>query len=245
MQWELPNIIQLIFIIISCFLFFFIGFFVIRKKQKERPRIWVAFILLLIGLFSFSVNLLWDGLLLQISILPLGVWLVFLIYYFLDRHAAFYKHQNRWYRHRPYLWLGFFTNYLFLIMMVLAHLLFSLVYPSKQLITFISDSGGASTLRIHNTAETRVFDKQALQTQLHQAQLKQVDGGEWFSSSDPTFNHGEANEKFAYILVGTKAKWGSNLEPLIFVEDNGRGLLIQTEQQQYYFTLDQSIWEEE
>lgn len=194
-------------------------------------------VLLVVGLFSFSIDFYWQQTLVRLAILPLGVWLTFLIYYFRTK-------KDGWYRVRPYLWVGFFSNYLFLLITILSSLIFSAVYPNSQLTTYFTNPDDVSLVKTHTIAETKAIDTPTLKQQLTKAKQQSIEAIAWYEDSDPYHNNEKINEKFPYMLTGVKAKWGSGLDSIIFIENNGKGLLIQSEQGQAYYRLSESIWKE-
>lgn len=109
-----------------------IGIFAYRmmKKQAVKPKIWKVLVCVLVGVFSFSINLPPIGETpIKIAILPLGVWI---LYAFLKRK------EGRWQSYRPFAWLGFFANFIFLAAALLSVPVQHSIYPENELSTYIS-----------------------------------------------------------------------------------------------------------
>lgn len=97
------------------------------RKQTEKPVIWKMVIIIYIGLFCFNFSFIVSETPVKIAILPLGVWILILV---------FGKRKERWKVYRPFAWLGFFGNYIFLITTLLSSLVQSLLYPTDKVETF-------------------------------------------------------------------------------------------------------------
>ena len=50
-------------------------------------------------------------------------------------------------------------------------------------------------------------------------------------------------ERFPYLLTGVKPKWGSGIPTLIYLEEDGKGILITTPKKQLYFRSQQALVE--
>ncbi|CAM5222527.1 hypothetical protein UACE39S_02711 [Ureibacillus acetophenoni] len=68
--------------------------------RTKRAKIAVAIV---VGLFTFSIN--FGNEMMKISILPLGVWILYF---------AFRNKGESWEKYRAYAWLGFWANFIFL-----------------------------------------------------------------------------------------------------------------------------------
>jgi hypothetical protein len=66
---------------------------------------------------------------------------------------------------------------------------------------------------------------------------------EWYYEAAVDVETKDREERFPYQIIGTKAKWGSGINTIIYVEDDGKGLLIWTPKKQYYYRTDTSLIE--
>ncbi|WP_047983236.1 hypothetical protein [Ornithinibacillus californiensis] len=208
----------------------------IYKKQIEKPKVWKIAVIIIVSLFSFSINWQMFNTLVKLSILPLGVWAIY----------VFFKWTGRnWEAYRRFAWLGFWANYLFLASTLLAIPIHHVVYPKDEAATYLSEFENASLVAVHPSAmEDGVLDKDRLKKELQAMKQETIYSDQWYE--DTYLNRGEINEKderFPYQLVNTDAAWGSGLHSVIFVEDDGKGVLITTAENQLYFRFDHSIIE--
>lgn len=207
------------------------------KKQIMKPKVWKVLLVLFIGLFSFSIH--WNALdtLLKLPILPLGVWIL----YFMLKGR-----NDSWQRHRVFAWLGFAANFIFLVSTLLTLLVHNLLYDKDDPTSFISRVEHAAIVHMHPSAGAveRTLDKESLAKQLHTMNEEQIDSDQWYQDtvmySDPSIKH----ERFPYLLIGASPKWGSGLRAVIYVEDDGKGILLTTAHQQLYFRFEQSVLKE-
>lgn len=210
----------------------------IYLKQEMKPKIWKLFIVLFFGLFSFSINLPYLGEQIKLAILPLGVWILYGIYS--------KKNGGRsWEKYRKYAWLGFFANYLFLAMSLAIPLIHGGIYPKNEISTYLSDFTKAEVFKTHPSAGDKILDSDSLFSQLKSMTKEPVYSDIWYQE---TFESGEEraqqDERFPYQLTGTGAKWGSGLSPMIFIEQDGKGVLITTAREQFYFRAEESFLKE-
>ncbi|WP_066305518.1 hypothetical protein [Bacillus sp. FJAT-29814] len=199
----------------------------IYKKQEIKPKIWKVIIIIFIGLFSFSIDWPLFDQVIRISILPLGVWILFLLR----------GRLPQWPFYRKYAWLGFFANFIFLAAGLLAIVCNQAVYPQNQLLTYLANVEQGFIINTHPAAENLSFDKENAPKLLLKGKEKLVRSTDWYELS-------ETSERFPYQLIGAKPKFGSNLSAIIYVEQDGKGLLIQTPNRHYYFRLDESLLKE-
>ncbi len=203
------------------------------KRQQEKPKIWKVIICMLVGLFSFSLNWKLFETPIKFAILPLGVWI---LYFLLNGK------KGRWERYRKFAWLGFFANYIFLAGTLLAVPLQHSIYSENELSTYIWDIENASIVNLHPTALDHSLDQESLREQVHSMVAKSVQGQQWYyeddmAKGDSTNRH----ERFPYLLAGTSAKWGSGLETMIYLEADGKGMLVTTAKRQLYFRSKESL----
>lgn len=209
--------------------------FRIYKAQLEKPKAWKIIVVILVGLFSFSIN--WNvfNTLVQIAILPLGVWI---LYVFLKRK------DGRWKKYRRFAWLGFWANFILLSMALIAIPINHLVYPKDQPLTYVANVENVSIVVIHPSANEHMLVKENLQKQIHNLKPKTFFSDEWYTETYMEAESSQRKERFPYLLINTLPKWGSGLAATIYIEKDGKGLLIATLNKQYYFHSDELLIEE-
>lgn len=212
---------------------------IVYKKQDSKPVIWKMLIVTLIGLFSFSINIPIMEQQVKLAILPLGVWILYGIYY--------RKNEGRsWQKYRRYAWIGFIANYFFLFMTLLIILIHEGIYPKHEIATYISDVKDASVIKTHPTGQNVHLEKGTLLSMLKEANWKPVYSEKWYQETYiHDENEGKKDEMFPYQLTGVKPKQGSGISSMIFIERDGKGILIANGQEQFYFRLDLPILKEE
>ncbi|MEK4423755.1 hypothetical protein [Solibacillus sp. FSL K6-1523] len=191
---------------------------------------WKVIIAILVGLFSFSFTFTVLGHAMKIAILPLGLWL---LYWLLGR-------RNSWEKYRKYAWLGFFANYLFFIFTVGGIFIHQAIYPKENIHTYISDLSEAKIIPTHPSAKGNIqFERDASQ-KLENFKEHHFFSDEWYREA-----YGGQDEvrieRFPYLVTDAHAKWGSGYTPLIYIEQDGKGVLITTGHNQIYFKSEQSI----
>ncbi|KIL50881.1 hypothetical protein [Jeotgalibacillus campisalis] len=203
------------------------------RKAENLPSIWKVAIAIAVGLFSFSINIPVAGELISLPILPLGVWA---LNFFLR------KRERSWERYRPFAWLGFGANFVFLILALLAIPLQNLIYPEDRLTTYVSDTENASLIVLHPSADdSAALDKKILLEQLEISNQQAVQSEEWYYDTVMDHEMEDRNERFPYQLAEVSAKWGSGFSPLVFIEEDGQGIVVMKEAEQKYFRLEHSI----
>lgn len=206
---------------------------IVYRKQAEKVALWKILIAYIIGLVSFSISFQYFGEGLKIAILPLGVWLLF---------AVLYRRKS-WQRYRKFAWLGFLSNFIFLGSALISIPIHHWIYPQNELNTFVADLSDAIIIVTHpsGNAQAQLIPQAA--EALEQPQHGYIDSIEWYNElafQEPT----DRQEKFPYLLLGTTARWGSGYKPTVFLERDGKGLLITTEKKQLYFRTPQSLLSE-
>lgn len=214
----------------------------VYRKQTEKPVIWKMAIILYIGLFCFNFSFMVSETPVKIAILPLGVWILILV---------FGKRKERWKVYRPFAWLGFFGNYIFLITTLLSILVQSLLYPTDKVETFLAELNNPGILLIHPSGKQAVLNKELLIESLSSWEIGKMDTQQWYYESFPEIKEEEweeeeqmphqTMERFPYILLGATPKWGIGYESTIYMERDGKGMLISTEKGQYYFRSSESV----
>ena len=209
------------------------------KKHGGGIKIWKAVLVLFVGLFSFSINLnIWNTAL-KLSILPLGVWILYFVL----------KRRNRWKSYRSFAWLGFGFNFIFIVASLVAIPFQQWIFPDKNPTTFMANLENAELITIHPSAKKNIeLDRKKLAGKFTHMKQREIYSDKWFSSiyeiSASEINKKE--EHFPYQLVGIKPKWGSGLpSPVLYIEKDGKGILITTSQHQLYYRLNDSVLKEE
>lgn len=212
------------------------------RKQTEKPVIWKMVIIIYIGLFCFNFSFIVSETPVKIAILPLGVWILILV---------FGKRKERWKVYRPFAWLGFFGNYIFLITTLLSSLVQSLLYPTDKVETFLAELNNPAILLIHPSGKQADLNKELFIESLSSWGIGKMDTQQWYYESFPEIKEEELEEegqmphqtmeRFPYILIGATPKWGIGYESTIYMERDGKGLLISTEKGQYYFRSSESV----
>ncbi|MGD7045944.1 hypothetical protein [Jeotgalibacillus proteolyticus] len=203
-----------------------------KKKEGNDVSIWKAVIAIAVGLFSFSINIPVFGEIIGLPVFPLGVWM--LIFFLRNRKSS-------WQRYRAFAWLGFGANYLFLVLALLAIPAQSLIYPEDQLATYISKIDDASLIALHPSAGSSTLNKEILGEQLEKSNSKSVQSEEWYYETEVDQEIEDRSERFPYQLAGVSTKWGSGFSSIVFIEEDGKGFLVQKGAKQKYFRSDQSI----
>ena len=211
-----------------------IGFFAYRiyKKQMVKPKVWKILIVLFVGLFSFSINWAMFDTIFKLPILPLGVWIL----YFVLKGK-----EERWQTYRSFAWLGFLANFIFLLLTLVSIPVHHALYPKNEPSTFISNVENASIITIHPSAKERSLNKESLMKQLQALRQETIYSDQWYTETYMNAESTIRNERFPYQLIDTKAKWGSGLNTIIYIEDDGKGILISTPKNQLYFRSEDSV----
>ncbi|WP_102263000.1 hypothetical protein [Mesobacillus jeotgali] len=207
----------------------------IYSKQDLKPIKWKLAIVIFVGLFSFSINLPYIDQQIKLAILPLGVWILYGIYSRKEEGIS-------WDKYRKYAWLGFFANYIFLAVSLILPLVNSVIYSSSEISTYLSDINKGKIIQTHPSAGRNILDKDSLIVQLDSFKEESVYSEKWYYEAFESAGElSKAEERFPYQLIGIKAKWGSGIEPMIFIEQDGKGILISTGQKQVYFRAEKSL----
>lgn len=206
----------------------------IYKRQVLQPRIWKIVVIMIVGLVSFTINLPVAGTTLNISILPLGVWVLFFLR----------GRRNSWQSYRSFAWLGFFANFIFLTATLLTIPIHGFIYPKDEGTTYLANIENASIIQINPLASEAILDKNKLDEQLQQMKQKEIHSDKWYEDMYRKVD-GEQSERFPYQLIDGLPLWGSGLQSVVYVEEDGRGIVISTGKEQLYFRSDKSILKEE
>ncbi|WP_213367810.1 hypothetical protein [Mesobacillus boroniphilus] len=207
----------------------------IYSKQSIKPKIWKMTVVIFLGLFSFSINLPYMDQQIKLAILPLGLWILYGIYSRKDEGIS-------WDKYRKYAWLGFFANYIFLAVSLILPLMHSGIYSNSELSTYLSDINKGFIIKTHPSAADKILDRNSFHVQIDRIEEEPVYSEQWYQEAfEAGIERSKLEERFPYLLVGTEARWGSGLHTKIFVERDGKGLLISTDQKQVYFRAEKTL----
>jgi len=227
------NIIQLLATLLAWVVIGYIGYRIYRK-QEEKAKPWKLLISFGIGLFTFSFHFQVAQEILKLPLLPLGVWLLYLLF----------PRKSRWPLYRPFAWLGFLAQFIFLAATVVSMGLHSVIYPTPLATTYLADVQQASLQTLHSEFPERELDLEILEAQLSELAPARFFDQDWY---EHVYMH-ESNrekERFPYQLVGIRPGWGSGIQAVIYLEKDGQGFLVSTAKGQYYFRAEQSMLKEE
>ncbi|MCA1041335.1 hypothetical protein LCM00_17605 [Bacillus infantis] len=203
---------------------------VLYRKQDEKPKVLKVILVMIIGLFSFSINWQSDGLLIRLPILPLGVWIL----YFFSRGK-----EGRWAKYRRFAWLGFAANFALLAASLAAAMFYHAIYDTKDPAVYLSNVEKAEVVLLHPSAEKTVLRPGALM-ETGTWTRENVDSEEWYREITMEETR---DERFPYLLSGAEPKWGSGLESVIYIEKDGRGILISGPDAQLYYRAEVPLTE--
>lgn len=206
----------------------------IYKKQEDKPKKWKAFIVIIIGLFSFSFTVPAFDTFIKIPILPLGVWILFFIY----RNKV-----EKWVKYRRFAWLGFIANFIFLASTFVSIPIENALYPENEITTYLADVEAAHLVNIHPSGDEIKLNKKILKNQLNTMKKEPIPSEDWYYNSIVEIEPKDRKERFPYQLTGTKTKWGSGTNAIIYIEEDGKGLLVLTQNKQHFYRAHTSILE--
>lgn len=200
-------------------------------KQEIHPKRWKVIFVTFVGVFCFSISWNMSGNVLRFPVLPLGVWIVY---------GVLRTKEGRWAVYRRFAWLGFWANFLFLVSNLLSAQSQSLVYPLDEPSIYLADVEEASIVSTHPSANKVTLKEERLKdrSNLQEAQVHSV---EWYEEGENWEEPKRRNERFPYLLIDAEPKWGSGADSRIYIERDGKGILISTSQKQYYFRAEQSV----
>lgn len=219
------NAISLLTSLLAWVVVIFFGY-QIYKNQVMRPKWWKILIVLIAGLFSFSIDFYWQDKMFKLPILPIGVGI---LYFILNQK------ENSWSTYRRFAWLGFIANFIFLLFALAAILVQPYVYPKSEPSTYISNVDHAVIIPIHPSAKSYTVNLESLKKQLPLLKQHVIQSDQWYYDIVKNTEPHERKERFPYLLTGTSAKWGSGLHPIVLIENDGKGILLSTPQKQLYF----------
>ncbi|GKU76481.1 hypothetical protein [Paenibacillus sp. L3-i20] len=205
-------------------------------KLEKRPVVWKMILATFIGLFAVTNPLTVFETYVKLAILPLGVWILY--FYLRHRHTS-------WQQYRTFAWIGFWSNYISLVVTLLFSFLQNSIYPESEASSYIANVNHAAIVAIHPSASVAKLDRNKLLNQLEQVQpdVNTVDA--WYIGSKLESETYFQHERFPYLIIGVKSKWGSGLEAAIYIQDDGKGLYIAGRDRHYYFRSEQPLIEVE
>ena len=215
-----------------CWLIIFVIAFTLYKKQEIKPIIWKAVIVYFVGKFAFSFNYPIEQQAINIALIPLGVIAIYILF---SKRPNFNTYLN-------IAWFGFFSNYVFLIGTLLTIPLYSFVYDKNDIHTYMSRLENIEILSIHPSANDNIAVRTSIFEQIEAAKENPLMNMVWYYES--VGDERVDVERFPYILANVVPKWGSNITATIYVEKDGKGLLIATPTKHLYYRLDESIFQE-
>ncbi|MFS0556074.1 hypothetical protein [Brevibacillus sp. 179-C9.3 HS] len=227
------NTIEILTVILGWLVIVFFAYR-IYQTQILKPKVWKIPLIILVGLFSFSINWNMFDTTFTLPILPLGVWILYFV---------FKGKDERWQTCRSFAWLGFGANFIFFALTLITIPVHHVIYPKDELSVYISNVENASIINIHPSAKDRSLNKDSLLKQLDTMRQEAIYSDQWYKETYINTESNKRNERFPYQLIGTSSKWGSGLQTLIYIEDDGKGILLSTPKKQLYFHSKDSLIE--
>jgi hypothetical protein len=221
------NIVDVLFMVLSWGLLVgIVLYYYRREKEAWRPVFWKALLIAFVCVFAFTLNIPLGEYMGRFAILPLGVWVVY--------WAA--KNKS-WPRYRRYAWIGFWCNYVFLAAGLLGHYVNEGVYPKQTISTYFANVENARLVAIHPSAPEASLDAARLEQSLKALELQpEYDAMTWgYESRDAQ------TEWFPYALLGTEASWGSGISAEVYVQADGKGLLVAWNNRYLYYKAPSSL----
>lgn len=228
------NIVDLIFYLVALGIIAFLAIRIYRKQEVKLSK-WKVIVVIIVGVFSFSIHFPMFEKTVELAILPLGVWIL----YFLLRNKG-----NSWKNYRPYALLGFAGNYIFLAAFFISIFIYHLIYDENELSHYISDISEAEIIPVHPDGEGNPQLRGDFMETISKMKQK-----EFFSvvSYDDMFmvdDFQKENEHFPYLLANNKPRWGSGADAVIYIEKDGKGILVNTEKRSVYFRSNEKVLKE-
>ncbi|WP_054753252.1 hypothetical protein [Piscibacillus salipiscarius] len=115
-------------------------------------------------------------------------------------------------------------------------------YPSDELSTFITDAEEAQVVSIHPSGKEVELIHVA--NQLEQLEQQEIKSEQWYRDMTVRKENHEIEERFPYVLTNTSPKSGSGFNGVIYLERDGKGILVTTKDRQYYFRSNESLLKE-
>jgi len=206
-----------------------------RRKQETKLPIWKMLLVALVGLFSFSFKIPLFGKIVNIALLPLGLWVLYL-----------FLRNRSWPDYRKFAWIGFAANYLFLATALLAGFIHGSLYDRNDPSTYLANLEEAKLIAIHPSAREATFEEELFASSLAEVKAADMSGTlEWHYESIREDGAHYQQERFPYALVGAEARWGSGLHAAAYLEADGMGLLLATKDRYYYYRSETPMFNRE
>lgn len=198
------------------------------RRAVEKPRLWRALIVFFISIIAFSIQMTIGGTTAKFAVLPLGVWVVYLV-----------TAKTTWKQYRAIAWIGFLANYIFMASHLAAYYSHEVIYPKREVATYIANVDSAGIVSVHPSAPEAVFDRSLFQSKLSSLRPEEMNlSMDWFYESRDS-----GHERFPYALIGVEPRWGSGIHAEIFIQSDGKGLLVSRGDQYYYYVSEESLLE--
>lgn len=204
-----------------------------KPSPTDKPALWKALLALLAGMFSFSIQTAWFGVPVKLALLPIGVILL----------AVALRKRNRRSFYIRIGWIGFAANYVFLAVTLLSAAVHNGLYAKEKASTYLAELSQVRLIAIHPSGEPASLDKERLQREFPELRPEAVDGLTWHREAIMENSPQYKQERFPYMLIGAKSSWGSGLRALIYIEADGKGLLIHSPDKDYYFRSESMLVE--
>ena len=101
----------------------------------------------------------------------------------MDLVFCFKRKEERWQSYRPFAWLGFWANFIFLASTLITIQFHHVVYPKNEPSTYISKVENASIINIHPSAKDQSLNKESLLKQLHTLEKGTFYNDQWYGEN--------------------------------------------------------------
>ncbi|GLX69629.1 hypothetical protein [Paenibacillus glycanilyticus] len=202
-----------------------------RQKQETRRPIWKILLVTLAGFFSLSFKIPLFGQIVNIALLPLGLWIAYLL-----------LRKRSWTDYRKFAWIGFAANYVLLVTTLLAGPIYGSLFDRNDPSTYLAHLEKAKLVAIHPSAGEATFEKKLFSSTLAEVKASDMAGTlDWYRESLLEDGTQYQQERFPYALVGAEARWGSGLHASAYLEADGKGLLLATKDRYYYYRSEEPM----
>ncbi|MFS0785423.1 hypothetical protein ABC345_03450 [Shouchella sp. 1P09AA] len=205
----------------------FIGFFIfLYRRNTDNVSWWKALVVTFFGMLTVDFPLFIFNQEMAFPLIPLGVGIICLL-------AP--RGNQGWLRYRPFAWTGFFSGFLFVGFSLIGAVVQYLVYPVDEISTYITNPTDIELTVTHFQGDE--VELNLSEAHLERYEIKSIGEAEFFEQiMSGGRQQGEHQEDFPYVLQGAQSKWGSGYHPLIFVEKDGQGILVDLGEEQLYFS---------
>ncbi|WP_413374951.1 hypothetical protein [Alkalihalobacillus sp. 1P02AB] len=200
----------------------------IYRRDEAVHSLWRVLLVGYIGLFSYDFSFQINEIQYTAPILPLGV---FILVLFLR------KRENGWAKYKKYAWIGFAFNFLFFMTDIVERPLHNSLYDIYDLETLITNVDDVTVFTIHPSGEKVHFDPESFY--YDSFIIETFNSITWYDqiqmNNDKPIELIDRVEKFPYMMVGVESKKGSGFTPIVYIEEDSLGLLIQVGEEHLYF----------